>query len=134
MKRRYFVPGFYIVMVFAMAVFPLSSVGVSGMDEIYMVSFRLDHLLHLIVFIPVYPLARWAIYAPSFTKSLLLLSSCLIIGFVAEFIQYFIPYRSFNLADIIANLGGVISGFLLFYLFKWLFPEKLLQTIEHKLF
>ncbi len=40
-------------------------------------------------------------------------------GILIEIVQYFIPYRSFSLADMVADaIGLVIYGFLVFFLTK----------------
>lgn len=74
----------------------------------------LDHLLHSIVYfiICLYFLA-------GFTKGLYLFSSRQVFKFfififslaiVTELVQLWIPYRSFNLLDLAANLSGIFTG------------------------
>ncbi len=38
-------------------------------------------------------------------------------GILIEFIQYFIPYRSFNIFDIMANISGVGLVLLIYFFF-----------------
>ena len=41
---------------------------------------------------------------------------CFSYGFLIEFIQYLLPYRTFSWTDILANACGVILGLGLFYM------------------
>lgn len=41
-----------------------------------------------------------------------------------EIIQYFLPYRSFEVLDILANLTGLVTGSLLWWLFRRLYPRR----------
>jgi VanZ family protein len=62
----------------------------------------------------------WAIFSKSLSKKIwiwLLLG--ILIAMLAEGIQYFIPYRAFNVNDALANTIGVILGFIIFAAFKW---------------
>lgn len=43
-----------------------------------------------------------------------------------ELIQYYLPWRSFSVSDLIANLGGLLGGYVLILLFK----VHLLKIIE----
>jgi len=76
--------------------------------------FRLDYLIHFISFLIFIPLCFIYIKrgGPIFSKKPVL-KYLLIIGGAAvifEFIQYFLPYRTFNPMDLISNLTGAIIG------------------------
>jgi glycopeptide antibiotics resistance protein len=45
-------------------------------------------------------------------KGLLLLAAVLV-GLFTEFVQYLLPYRGFDINDLIANCGGNLIGWLL---------------------
>jgi len=64
----------------------------------------------------------WAFFGVKLNKNLLLWF-CLGILFAAgtEGLQYLLPYRSFNISDMIANMIGVVLGF---GIGNWLTPVK----------
>ena len=119
MQVRKIIAYAYLVSILALAVFPFSSAGVSGLNRVHVVSFRLDHLLHLLAFLPFYPLVVWAWKPRTLTKHTLWLLVGLIIAALAEYVQYFIAYRSWNPTDLLANIGGVLAGVVMLGLFTW---------------
>ncbi len=49
----------------------------------------------------------------------MLLFTCLLVYSIAiEIIQYFLPYRTFSLLDILANLAGLSTGAVIWLLYK----------------
>ncbi|MDC1266496.1 VanZ family protein [Crocinitomicaceae bacterium] len=46
------------------------------------------------------------------------LGACFLYGLILEFLQGFVPGRESSIMDALANLGGVMSGFVLYYLMK----------------
>lgn len=44
--------------------------------------------------------------------------TCLNIAFLAEFIQWMIPYRSFNIKDFLASSIGIVFSYVLFLVFR----------------
>lgn len=111
-----------------LAVFPFSSAGLQNINDVYVVNFRLDHLLHLLMLIPIYPILIWNIPSQSFYKAVLLLVASITIALLTEGVQHFLPYRAFNPADMIANLGGVIVGFLLIEAIRWKWRSSALMN------
>lgn len=102
--------GTYLLIIAVLAVFPFSATGITSVNQITVVSFRLDHLFHVFALIPSYPLLVWVMNPQRIAGYLRLFFLALFIGFSAEFVQYFIDYRSYNLADLFANMGGVVIG------------------------
>ncbi len=100
----------YILAIIVVAVFPFSAADVGAMNRVYVMSFRLDHLLHLLAFIPLYPLGSWLFQPKPWKGRVYLLLAGLVIASSAEFIQYFIDYRAYNPVDLISNLAGVLLG------------------------
>lgn len=95
-----------------LVVLPLN--GNSELNHITILRFRGDYFFHVLMFLP------WAIFSKSLSKKIwiwLLLG--ILIAMLAEGIQYFIPYRAFNVNDALANTIGVILGFIIFAAFKW---------------
>ncbi|TVQ15597.1 MAG: hypothetical protein EA361_05500 [Bacteroidetes bacterium] len=119
MKVRKLIAFAYLLVIIALAVFPFSSAGVSGLNTVHVVSFRLDHVLHLLAFVPLYPLVVWAWKPQTLRKHILWLMAGLIIAALAEYVQYFIAYRSWNPADLMANVGGVLVGVVLMGFYHW---------------
>ena len=75
-------------------------------------SFRLDHILHVILFLP-----AAFIFFNKFKWKVVVL--CLIIHLMAagfEFIQYFISFRAFTIKDLQANLIGTVLGFITLFI------------------
>jgi signal peptidase I len=79
----------------------------------YMLGLRLDHLLHASVFIP----CSLFIYNPSLKKWVVWLTS-VGVGVLTESIQALLPYRGFDINDMIANFLGVTLGFAMIILFQ----------------
>ena len=97
----------YFVLLAVLMWAPLGGLGLP-LDN-YVLGLRLDHLLHASVFL----------FCPLFMmdwmrrrKGLLLLAAVLV-GLFTEFVQYLLPYRGFDINDLIANCGGNLIGWLL---------------------
>ncbi len=80
------------------------------LDTVYILSLRLDHLLHILVFFPLVPV--WLALWPASNKWLVFALG-LFIAVVAEGMHYVLPYRAFNPNDLLANLAGVVAGMLM---------------------
>ena len=128
----------YLVLIILLAIVPLGNSGI--LNNTTILSFRADHILHALIFLP------WAFFCiktnhgytiPSavrdcssyrFHCATLVKSEShnkylplwflwgIFFAVVSEGIQYFIPYRSFNLSDMLANGIGVVMGFVVFVL------------------
>ncbi|NLE63097.1 MAG: VanZ family protein, partial [Bacteroidales bacterium] len=72
--------------------------------------FRLDYLTHALIFLP------WIFFQFWFRR--IKKRSWFLLGFVLalliEGIQYYLPYRSFNMYDVLFNVAGLIMSYLLF--------------------
>jgi VanZ family protein len=78
-------------------------------------TFRLDHILHVILFIP----AAFVFFNKFEWKLVILFIVIHLMASGFEFIQWFIPYRAFTIKDLQANLIGTFSGFvILYFIFK----------------
>lgn len=107
----------YTVILLLLAVLPINSSG-NVINHTFVVSIRLDYLLHCAVYIP------WVVLLglttkKSFTKDtgtiLFYLLLALVFAFLNEGVQYYLPYRAFNINDLIANFMGVLLGHIIFY-------------------
>ena len=52
-------------------------------------------------------------------KPLWVITGCISFGLAIELIQYFIPWRSAEAADLLADILGVFAGWLVFKLYRW---------------
>ena len=93
---------YFIVLVLAMWL-PLGGVPLNRM----VLGFRLDHVFHCAIYMLCAP--AWAILLPRWHKAVWLL---LAVGFGLEMVQYWLPYRGFDLTDMIANATGALIGWI----------------------
>ncbi len=100
----------YIIFIIIITVTPLQKAGVSGINNVYISEFRLDYILHIIAFLPWVLLCEmsWDINK-KYKKALILLSG-IAFASMSEWAHYFIPYRGYNINDLIYNIAGVLAG------------------------
>lgn len=110
-----FIFPFYVAVLLLIAVLPVNGPG-SGMDDVFVLSLRLDYLLHGVMFLPFMYLARRSLrrQLPGFW----LLMAALAFAAFCELIQWPLSYRAFNVNDLAANLAGVTAGWLVVTLFR----------------
>ena len=113
---------FYCIGLLLLAILPINGVS-SPLNHTFIVNIRLDYLFHSLVFIPWMLLISFAYRNGNRYKKLssipIWLLYGLLVAIITEGIQYFLPYRSFNINDLIANILGVVIGtFLLPFLSK----------------
>ncbi len=127
--------------------------------------FRLDYLLHTLIFLPWMFVAFWGkrnkmqrtkptdnldsgpSALRSFSFSLLKthgsslasprpLAAWLLLGIIfaasAEGIQYWLPYRGFNIMDVLFNVLGVLIGGVLLMVFLYRFPPTAARAAQHR--
>lgn len=111
----------YLFYVYAFAI--LSSVfltlnGILTLNNISFFGIRGDYWLHTLLFIP------WAFFGVTFKiKPFYWLVAGIFIAIGAESLQHLVPSRTFNIYDLIANISGVLIGFMLFLLFRKFFSK-----------
>lgn len=100
--RKQLRPWYFLALVILMWA-PLNGLGVP-MDE-YVLGLRFDHLLHASVFIPcalfIYDLykRKWLVWL-----------TAVAVGILTEIVQWLLPYRGFDINDMVANFLGVTLG------------------------
>ncbi len=100
----------YISTIFLLVVLPLNSAG--ELNHTTVLKFRGDYFFHALMFLP------WCFFREVYKSSFTRWFSCgIFFAVLAEGIQYFLPYRAFNVNDIVANLAGVGISALLAPLF-----------------
>jgi len=80
------------------------------------VSIDLDKIVHFVGFACLLLLAFAASKHFSFWRGVRVAAHVLIYGVAIEFVQFYVPYRTFNPVDIFANVCGVVFGVLVWYL------------------
>ena len=105
-------------MLILIAVLPINS-SESVINHTFIVSIRLDYLLHFAIFIP------WVFFMQKdiqlnlrrvSTKTLVWIVAGIVFAAAMETIQYLLSYRAFNINDLLANGLGVVLGFVLMIL------------------
>ena len=112
----------YCVAIFLLTLLPINGES-SSLNNTYIVNIRLDYFLHTLVFLPFLLLATFSFSGNSqrkrtINKILSLIILGLIFAIITEGIQFYLPYRTFNINDLIANTLGVILGFPIIFLIK----------------
>ena len=114
-KRLFYI---YTIILVLLAILPINSISPdSALNNIYIISIRLDYLLHFAVFIP-WVFLLWKMVGVSFSSNLQATLLYIILGLLFatanEAVQYLLPYRAFNINDLLANGFGVLLGSILF--------------------
>lgn len=111
--KRYFNAGvrrriapYYFILLFVLMWAPLNGLGVV-MDN-YLLGVRLDHLLHASVYIP----CAWFLSVVEKRSLFYAWLNGIIVALVTEFGQMVLPYRGFDVNDIVANFVGVTLGWI----------------------
>ncbi len=108
--------GLYLLLLLAGALIPLGN-GLATLSNNYTLNVRADYLLHALFYIPlpvVLLLSKWG--RKGGWVPVILISLLVIILF--ESVQLLVPYRAFNINDLIANGVGVLIGLGLYVVFK----------------
>ncbi len=102
---KYLLPA-YIALVVAVSVMPFGGTSAS-LNSVTVLSFRLDYLLHALVFIPLAPV--WRTARPQHPW-LLIIAGSIMLAVAAETSHYILPYRSYNVNDLLGNVIGALIG------------------------
>ena len=111
---------FYIAIVFLLSVLPINGNN-EKINHIFILNLRFEYLIHALMYIPLgylimsYLQSRGIFSNYTFFKSLLW---ALVFASVMEYIQFFTFWRAFNINDLVANILGVVCGYLLLLLVK----------------
>ena len=109
----------YCIVLLLLAVLPINS-NSSSINDTFIVNIRLDYLLHILIFLPFLPLAMYPKPIKSQRKGTIKLLSLIMSGILfavfTETIQLYLPYRTFNINDLIANILGIIMGLIIMVL------------------
>ena len=102
----------YIFGVILVSVLPINGKG-SSINHSFVLSIRLDYLLHAAIYIP-WIILVWLAFGNKIRTSVFKIASwiffSLFFAVAMEFIQYLLPYRTYNINDLLSNLLGAIIG------------------------
>ncbi len=109
----------YLIMLFLVSTIPFPR-GSAAMNETYVVQVRSDYLLHALVYLPM-PLLLGLFLERGpvrqdrrkFLFWLGIILPSLLFTVLFEGVQLILPYRSFNINDMMANGLGVVIGLLI---------------------
>lgn len=117
----------YMIILFLGTIIPINSVSPSLNDN-YTLHIRWDYLLHALVYMPLPVLLAMALKKGFPEKSIQqnnktkfwirIVLITLVITSLLESLQLIIPYRAFNLNDLVANWVGAIFGLMLILIFR----------------
>jgi glycopeptide antibiotics resistance protein len=108
----------YLIVLLTLAVFPLQKAGFPGINDVYVLELRLDYLIHTIIFLPWVFLCEFSFKSIIKHRKLIIIMLGIFIAAAAEFIQMALPYRAFNINDIIFNIAGVLLGSISWLIYK----------------
>lgn len=105
--RRQLRPWYFLGLAFLMWA-PLNGVSISLNN--FILGLRMDHLLHASVFIPcsLFLIDLFTVKG----KKWAVLATTVAIGLLAESIQWLLPYRGFDINDMVSNFLGISIGWL----------------------
>jgi VanZ family protein len=107
----------YTIIIVLLAVLPINS-GDSLLNHNFILSVRLDYLVHFVIFVP-WMILVWLTTGVRFTgethKALGWFMAGIFLAVFTEALQYCLPWRAFNINDLIANLMGILIGAVLFF-------------------
>lgn len=96
----------YLIAVFLMVAIPLGGFATT-LNNTTVIGFRLDYLLHALMFLPLMML--WRLGFPHHPFWLILVGGILIAAGM-EALQYLLPYRAYNVNDMLGNGTGALMG------------------------
>jgi VanZ family protein len=114
-KMKYSKTIFWIftAIIIVQAIAPINGVN-SKLNNTYVFYFRLDYLVHVAMFTCLSILFRLAYFPEKnlvFSKVVFYFSVMFAAAICSEAIQWLVPYRVFNINDLIANIFGIVLSF-----------------------
>ncbi|MCJ7482508.1 MAG: VanZ family protein [Thermodesulfovibrionales bacterium] len=107
----------WLIIVYCSVILLISVVSLNGstaLNKSKTIGLRTDYLLHVLLFIPWMVLAKWRLKG---INSNIYFWFALGVGIIfagfSEVVQIFVPDRSFNVIDLLANSLGIVIGALI---------------------
>lgn len=100
----------YIIVIILLIALPLKTS--SELNNITILQLRGDYFFHILLFLP------WMFFKKAFNIRLLVwLLLGLFFASATEGLQYLLLWRAFNVNDMLANVLGILVGFLVYFLY-----------------
>lgn len=97
----------YLTFIVLLVSLPLNTSG--ELNDINIIQIRGDYFFHALLFLP------WMFFKPSTGIKMFWFSAAgLLLAAGCEGLQYLLPYRAWNINDLVANITGVILGIVLY--------------------
>lgn len=107
----------YIGAIFLFVALPINSAG--ELNNITILQLRGDYFFHILVFMP------WAFFQPAMRlNAWLWLAAGLVFAAGSDGLQVLLPYRAYNVNDLVANMAGVAIGMLCYRVFNMFVKAK----------
>ena len=101
----------YFTAILLLIVLPINNSDTLNLNHIMILEIRGDYLVHALIFIP------WAFFMlPMQQKAWSWSLLGLLFSTGTELLQYLLPYRRFNINDLISNSLGILLGLVIFLL------------------
>jgi VanZ family protein len=116
----------YTLLILLLVTLPLNGEDqfLGKLNDNYVLQIRFDYLSHALLFIPwvLVVVYGWRIYAKSYSQIVLAFVLALAFAAFCEYLQLLLPYRTFNINDLVSNELGVTLGCLLMWAWVRLGP------------
>ncbi len=106
--HRCLIAPWYFVCLILLMWAPINGLGVA-LDN-YLFGIRLDHCLHASIYLP----CSWFLSTNEKRHPFVIYLVCLMVAITTEFGQMLLPYRGFDINDLVANFLGVSLGWAIF--------------------
>ncbi|MFI3296087.1 MAG: VanZ family protein [bacterium] len=120
-KILYIASILYLVILFILMLMPLGD-GSVKINNTFIVGFRGDYLLHILVYTPWLIVGK--ILLKDACKPLLWIFLGVIVAVALEFSQMWLPYRGFNINDLIFSVVGVFLSSVFYWLLRNYFSKR----------
>jgi glycopeptide antibiotics resistance protein len=120
-KHLRFLFKIYFICIIILSIAPINT-GAS-LNNITVLSLRGDYFFHILLFLP------WMFLAWQLNRNILLwILFGIITATATELVQWLLPYRSFNINDLLANVIGVLAGGIIIFLVTRMLTFQRLNT------
>jgi VanZ family protein len=110
-----FLLALYTLVIILASVLPINGPH-SGLNDNYIVNIRLDYLMHAGIYVP-WIILIWLAMGKALRSSAVKIMGAvlftLLFAAATEGIQYWLPYRAYNINDLLSNWIGVVLGYVI---------------------
>ena len=107
----------YIILIILLIILPING-RETRINHTYILKLRLDYIFHALLFTPwmfFYDVVKFYTFFKNF-KLFAWFCNGILFCIFSEVLQYIVPYRTFNINDMIANCIGIVLGLMIFIL------------------